>query len=51
MRVFVPSRIQVIHDNRTIVLEPGLQTIPDALENHWWLVANGVTVIRPMLPL
>ena len=50
-RVYVPSHVQIVHDNQTLVLEPGVQNIPDDLEGHWWLIANGVSVIRPTLPL
>lgn len=48
-RVYVPQTVQVVHDSHTLVLSPGIQSIPDELENHWWLTANGVTVIRPTL--
>lgn len=48
VNVFIPREVQVKHKKQTLVLQPGYQSIPDELEGHWWLVANGATFIRPM---
>jgi virulence-associated protein VagC len=49
MRVFVPHQVQIVHKGRKLVLEPGVQNIPNELANQQWLTALGVAVIRPTL--
>lgn len=49
MRVFVSQRVKIVHKGQKLVLEPGVQNIPNELANQGWLAALGVTVVRPTL--